>query len=52
LIKDFEIDTVFCNRDYEPQAIKRDEEIQDLLKKGDINFQDFKDQVIFEKDDV
>jgi deoxyribodipyrimidine photo-lyase len=52
LIKDFEIDTVFCNRDYEPQAIKRDEEIQDLLKKSDINFQDFKDQVIFEKDDV
>ena len=52
LIKDFEIDTVFCNRDYEPQAIKRDEEIQDLLKKNDVNFQDFKDQVIFEKDDV
>ncbi|BEV03972.1 deoxyribodipyrimidine photo-lyase [Chryseobacterium gambrini] len=52
LIKDFEIDTVFCNRDYEPQAIKRDEEIQDLLKKNDVNFQDFKDQVIFEKEDV
>lgn len=52
LAKDFEIDTVFCNRDYEPQAIKRDIEVADYLNKNNIDFSDFKDQVIFEKDDV
>lgn len=52
LAGDFEIDTVFCNRDYEPQAIKRDTEVADFLNKNNIGFSDFKDQVIFEKNDV
>lgn len=52
LTKDFDIDTVFCNRDYEPQAIKRDLEIADFLEKSNIKFTDFKDQVIFEKNDI
>lgn len=52
LAGDFEVETVFCNRDYEPQAIKRDREITDFLNKNKIKFSDFKDQVIFEKDDV
>ena len=52
LIKDFEVDTVFCNRDYEPQAFKRDEAIKKFLSKNDIRFEDYKDQVIFETNDV
>jgi len=52
LIKEYEVDTVFCNTDYEPQAIKRDQEIEALLKKHNINFKSFKDQVIFEKGEV
>lgn len=52
LAEDFEIGTVFCNKDYEPQAIKRDDEVADFLNKNNIQFSDFKDQVIFEKDDV
>lgn len=52
LIKDFEIDTVFCNRDYEPQAIKRDEEVAHFLSQNEIKFSDYKDQVIFEKNEV
>lgn len=52
LAEDFEIGTVFCNRDYEHQAIKRDDEVADFLNKNNIQFSDFKDQVIFEKDDV
>ncbi|MCT2406439.1 DNA photolyase family protein [Chryseobacterium antibioticum] len=52
LVKEFEIDTVFCNRDYEPQAIKRDREVADLLEKNNVKFSDFKDQVIFEKNDI
>ncbi|KFF01049.1 deoxyribodipyrimidine photolyase [Chryseobacterium formosense] len=52
IIKEFDVETVFCNRDYEPQAIKRDQEIADFLKKNDIHFEDYKDQVIFEKDEI
>lgn len=52
LVEEFDVDTVFCNRDYEPQAIKRDEEIREFLCKKEIKFSDFKDQVIFEKNDV
>jgi deoxyribodipyrimidine photo-lyase len=52
LEKDFEVKSVFCNRDYEPSAIKRDDEIKDFLDSNNIEFFDFKDQVIFEKDEV
>lgn len=31
LEKDFEIKSVFCNRDYEPAAIKRDDKVKDFL---------------------
>jgi deoxyribodipyrimidine photo-lyase len=52
LIESFDIDTVFCNRDYEPIAIKRDAETADFLNKNQIKFLDYKDQVIFEKNEV
>ncbi|KQT26120.1 deoxyribodipyrimidine photolyase [Chryseobacterium sp. Leaf405] len=52
LAKEFNIDSVFCNRDYEPQAIKRDQEIAAFLHENNIGFKDFKDQVIFEKSEV
>ncbi|ATN05638.1 deoxyribodipyrimidine photo-lyase [Chryseobacterium indologenes] len=52
-IKDeFPIDTVFCNRDYEPQAILRDQHVAEQLSQHQIHFKDFKDQVIFEKNDI
>ncbi|REC50203.1 cryptochrome/photolyase family protein [Chryseobacterium pennipullorum] len=52
LVQDLEIDTVFCNRDYEPGAIRRDQEIHDFLQCHHIKFQQYKDQVIFEKSDI
>lgn len=52
LIKNYTIDAVFTNRDYEPYATKRDESIEQLLSENDIEFKTFKDQVIFEKDEV
>jgi len=52
LISDFEVDTVFVNSDYEPYARKRDQEIKDLLANSGINWKEYKDQVIFEKDEV
>ncbi len=52
LIKEYQVDTVFCNADYEPEAIKRDQEIADFLKDHQVGFKSYKDQVIFEKDEV
>ncbi|NNE33473.1 MAG: deoxyribodipyrimidine photo-lyase [Winogradskyella sp.] len=52
LIKDHNIATVFTNHDYEPYARDRDDKIKTLLKDNDIEFKTFKDQVIFEKDEV
>lgn len=52
LTEDFTIDTVFCNRDYEPSAIQRDQRVADLLLKSHIDFKDFKDQVLFEGNDI
>ncbi|HIC31217.1 MAG TPA: deoxyribodipyrimidine photo-lyase [Flavobacteriaceae bacterium] len=52
LVENYDIDTVFTNHDYEPYAKTRDTEIEESLAKNNINFKTFKDQVIFEKDEV
>lgn len=46
------IHAVYTNRDYEPRAIERDARIKSLLNAQGIAFHTFKDQVIFEKDEV
>ncbi len=52
LISDFEVKQVFTNHDYEPYALKRDAKIEVLLEEHHIGFQTYKDQVIFEKNDI
>lgn len=52
ILKKHAIEKVFTNTDYEPYAIKRDKEIQQLLKEEDIGFHSYKDQVIFEKKEI
>ncbi|MFT4801845.1 MAG: deoxyribodipyrimidine photo-lyase [Flavobacteriaceae bacterium] len=52
LIENYTIDSVFINKDYEPYAIKRDQNITKLLKANDIKLHSFKDQVIFEESEV
>jgi deoxyribodipyrimidine photo-lyase len=52
LIKEYDIETVYVNRDYEPSAINRDLEIKALLEKQTIGFKTYKDQCIFEKGEV
>ena len=52
LSQQYEIGNVFCNEDYEPYAIKRDQEIKDFLASKNINFYQLKDQVIFQKDEI
>lgn len=52
LIEENKIDSVYTNHDYEPYALERDTEIKKLLEANNITFKTFKDQVIFEKDEV
>lgn len=52
LSETYDIQAVFCNRDYEPEAIQRDTEIYRLLLFRNIPFRAFKDQVIFDRTDV
>lgn len=47
-----EINAVYANHDYEPYAQKRDAEVGAFLKSKNIVFHTFKDQVIFEKEEV
>jgi deoxyribodipyrimidine photo-lyase len=46
------VDAVYSNRDYEPNANARDEEVKSQLAIKNIAFHQFKDQVLFEKDEV
>tara|TARA_R110002012_G_scaffold11112_7_gene49927 strand:- start:18411 stop:19715 length:1305 start_codon:yes stop_codon:yes gene_type:complete len=52
VISEFEVQNVITNHDYEPYAKKRDAAIEKLLTEKEIGFYTFKDQVIFEKDEV
>ncbi|MEP3837043.1 MAG: deoxyribodipyrimidine photo-lyase [Algibacter sp.] len=52
LVKDYSIKTVYTNHDYEPYAKERDGNIDVFLTESNIDFKTFKDQVIFEKDEV
>ncbi|MBU87152.1 MAG: deoxyribodipyrimidine photolyase [Flavobacteriaceae bacterium] len=52
LIQEFQISSIYLNRDYTPYAIKRDNEIIKLSKKNNIKFNDFKDHVLYEKFDI
>ena len=46
------IHAVYANHDYEPNALARDAEIAEKLAQHNIQFHSFKDQVLFEKDEV
>jgi deoxyribodipyrimidine photo-lyase len=52
ILKEYNIETVYTNHDYEPYAKTRDEEIEAKLKVRKIEFKTCKDQVIFEKNEL
>jgi len=52
LTTEHQIDGVYTNRDYEPYAKERDSQIDAFLKLKDIGFYTFKDQVIFEQNEI
>jgi deoxyribodipyrimidine photo-lyase len=52
LVKEHGVKHLFCNRDYEPNAINRDKAIFEELQKLNCTFSGSKDHVIFEKEEV
>ncbi len=52
LLSKYKILHVFTNSDYEPYAKARDGAIADILKKAGAQLHTYKDQVIFEKEEV
>ncbi len=46
------VDAVFVNHDYEPDALARDAEVARKLRSDGRKFHDYKDQVVFEKDEI
>ena len=52
LVSEFPIEAVYTNHDYEPYAIVRDKAVSDLLNLKSIAYKSFKDQVVFERNEV
>ncbi len=52
VLNQFNVQKVVANHDYEPYAIKRDEQIKTILNSNGVDFETYKDQVIFEKFDI
>jgi len=52
LVTTYDIQKVYLNKDYEPYAIKRDQKINEFLNSKGIEMKTFKDQVIFEEDEI
>ncbi len=52
LTNEYNIVSVYTNHDYEPYAKTRDAEIRTFLEEKNISFYTYKDQVIFEKNEV
>ena len=52
LMIEYDVKSVFTNRDYEPYATERDETIRQLLEEENIQFFDFKDQLVFDRNEI
>ena len=52
LVKEYSVGSVFANHDYEPYARERDHSVAAILADQGIPFKTFRDQVIFERNQV
>ncbi len=52
LVNEYEIQSVYFNKDYEPYARERDGKVSDFLRDQNISVHSFKDQVIFEENEI
>jgi deoxyribodipyrimidine photo-lyase len=51
-LNEYEVSGIYTNHDYEPYAHERDEAVREYANSEGADFHTFKDQVIFEKDEV
>jgi deoxyribodipyrimidine photo-lyase len=52
LLVEYKIHAIYANHDYEHYGIERDFNVKNLLTENKVTFQTFKDQCIFEKDEI
>jgi deoxyribodipyrimidine photo-lyase len=52
LYNEYTVKILFANHDYEPYAIQRDAKIAAFLKQKNVAFKSYKDQSIFEKNEI
>ena len=52
ILNDYTVKGVYTNHDYEPYALERDDTLGEFLRSENIRFHTYKDQVIFEKDEI
>lgn len=52
LLEKYAVDTIYTNHDYERYAMERDDMVQEYVRSEGVGFQSFKDQVIFEKNEI
>ena len=52
LALELKVSAVYCNHDYEPEALARDAAVEEKLGVAGIAFHHYQDQVIFEKSDL
>ncbi len=52
LIADYDVQSVYTNKDYEPAARERDSKIKNLLESNRVGFYAFKDHIIFEENEI
>ncbi|MEO0894930.1 MAG: deoxyribodipyrimidine photo-lyase [Bacteroidota bacterium] len=52
LVDEGELEAVYTNHDYEPYARKRDGELSSFFSAHNVGFHTYKDQVIFEKEEI
>lgn len=52
LLGKYDIGSVYTNHDYEPYAVDRDRQVNELLSQHGISFNTYKDHVLFEKEEI
>jgi deoxyribodipyrimidine photo-lyase len=52
LLKDYQVEAVYCNGDHEPYGLKRDEKVKALLESQGISLVSHNDHLIFDKNQV
>ncbi len=52
VLAEYHVKEVYANQDYEPYATNRDQNLSEFLGKHNISFHTYKDQVIFDKNEV